>query len=505
MIVAVLPVGHFLAAVLSLAVPRIRRGLLVASLVADTVLIAFLAHAVLRTGTVKIVLGGWPRQLGIELGADWVSMAFCGLFLVIAAAVATYLWRAELRPYFFLLIHLLFGSILALLFARDLFNIYVILELLTLTSFLLVGYERAPAALWAALKYVVFSAVGMGLYLFGVAVVYAHTGALNLAVVATRIPAAPPPWAILAAALFVTGVGVKAGIFVFSLWLPDAYANASPAVSALLSGLAVNMGFVVLLRLSAVFPIGASLLVLGAITGIFGVIYTMFARDLNRMLAFSSLSQIGYVLIGAGVGATTGAVVYAVAHGLFKGLLFLAGGETVATSGHRRIADVTTGIIPIPARIGLLVGTLGIIGLPPTAGYIGKGLIHGNVPVQIIIGLISLGTVTAFSRLAPIFRFTHSRTASRGKTLAYAILAVPILFFYPIMVVADPTAAGYGLLSASGIGKALGLIAVGYLLCRVLSRTPVSAPVRIFRIEEGTLIVLAGFFLVFFLTWAHPF
>ncbi len=505
MIVAVLPVGHFLAAVLSLAVPRIRRGLLVASLIADTVLIAFLARAVLRTGAVRIVLGGWPRQLGIELGADWVSMAFCGLFLVIAVAVAAYLWREELHPYFFLLIHLLFGSILALLFARDLFNMYVILELLTLTSFLLVGYERAPAALWAALKYVMFSAVGMGLYLFGVAVVYAHTGALNLALVAARIPTAPPPWAILAAALFVTGVGVKTGIFVFSLWLPDAYANASPAVSALLSGLVVNMGFVVLLRLSAVLPIGGALLVLGAITGIFGVIYTIFARDLNRMLAFSSLSQIGYVLIGAGLGATAGAVAYAVAHGLFKGLLFLAGGEAVATSNHRRITDIIRGEVPLLARIGLLVGTLGIIGLPPLAGYIGKALIHGNVPVQIIIGLISLGTVIAFSRLVPLFRFAHSGTTSWDKALAYAILAVPILVFFPFVLAVDPAVAGYGLFSAAGVGKALGLIAVGYVLCRVLSRTPVSAPARIFRIEEGTLIVLAGFFLVFFLTWARPF
>lgn len=503
MIAAILPLWHFLIGVTSLAAPRGRKGLLVLSLVVDAVLIGVLAREVATTGAIRIVLGGWERTVGIEMSADWISLSFCGLFLALAGSVTAYTWHEELRAYFFLLLHLLFGSVLALLFANDLFSMYVILELLTLVSFLLVGYERKPEQLWTGLKYMFFAAFGMGIYLFGVGVVYGHLGTLNLSLIATRIPEHLPLWGVLAAAFLVAGAAVKAGIFVFSLWLPGAHASAHPAVSALLSGLVINMGVVVLLRLSAVFPIDLSLLVLGAITGIFGAIYAMFTDDLKRMLAFSTLSQIGYLLIGLGTGATAGAVTYAVAHGLTKGLLFLAGGAAVTAVGRRETPDLIQGEIPAPARAGLLIGTMGIIGLPPFAGYVGKTLISGNALVQLIIGLISLGTVIAFSRLVPMFRFTHSGKLDRGKVVSYAVLALPILFFLPLMYAVYPMTTEY--FSSLGIGEALGVIGVGYLLYRALSHMSVPLPTRVFRIEEGTVIVLAGLFLVFFLTWAGAF
>ena len=505
MILPILPLGHFLAAVLSLALPRGRRGLLVLSLVADAILIALLYRAVATMGAARIILGGWDRTVGIEMRADWVSLSFCGLFLALAVSTTAYLWREKLRPYFFMLIHILFGSILALLFSHDLFNMYVILELLTLTSFLLVGYERTPAELWAALKYLIFSAVGMGIYLFGVAVVYAHTGTLNLTLIAARIPAESSPWVILAAALLVTGVGVKAGIFIFSGWLPSAHASASPPVSALLSGLVINMGFVVLLRFSSIFPIALPLLVLGALTGVLGAAYAIFTSDIKRLLAFSTLSQVGYLLIGLGAGATGGAVAYAVAHGLFKGLLFLSGGEAVQATGHRKISDLAWKDVPITARVGLLVGTSAIIGLPPLAGFAGKALIHGDIPVQVTIGIISLATATAFSRVVPLFRFTHPGKPDGTKLLSYSILALPILFFLPFMRAVSPAIAGYNFSSLSGIGEALSLIGGGYLLYRALSHTALHLPTRIFRIEEGTLIILAGFLFVSFLVWAGAF
>ncbi len=504
MILAILPLGHFLAGVLSLALPRGRRVLLALSLVVDAVLIGILCREVGLTGGVRIVLGGWDRAVGIELAADWVSLSFCGLLLGLALSVTAYLWREELEAYFFLLVHLLFGAVFGLLFSRDLFNIYVVLELLTLASFLLIGYERKPAQLWNGLKYLFFSAFGMGIYLFGVGVVYGHLGSLNLEVIASRLPADLPPWGALAAALLVTGVAVKAGVFIFSLWLPGTYASAHPAVSALLSGLVINMGFVVLLRLAAVFPIEGALFVLGAGTGIVGAVYMIAAYDLNRLLAFSSLSQIGYLMLGLGSGAVGGAVAYAVAHGLFKGLLFLAGGEAVQSAGRRDIPGLVGKRIPVQARLGLLVGTLAIIGFPPLAGFAGKAVLSGgsgNVAFQVILGVISLGTVIAFSKLVPVFRSANTGKVAGEKAVAYAILALPILFSLPIMGALVPMGLWRRLLSPAAIAKPLFIIGLGFILYRTVFQRPFPLPARIFRLEEGSLLVLAGFFLVFLLVW----
>lgn len=504
MILAILPLGHFLAGVLSLALPRGRRVLLALSLVVDAVLIGILCREVALTEGVRIVLGGWDRAVGIELYADWVSLSFCGLFLGLALSVTAYLWKEELQAYFFLLLHLLFGSVLALLFSHDLFNIYVILELLTLVSFLLIGYERKPEQLWTGIKYLFFAAFGMGVYLFGVGVVYAHIGTLNLSVIASRLPADLPPWGVLAAALLVTGVAVKAGVFIFSLWLPDTYASAHPAVSALLSGLVVKMGFVVLLRLSMVFPIEGALFVLGAITGILGVVYMIAAYDFKRMIAFSSLSQIGYLMLGLGTGAIGGAVAYAVAHGLFKGLLFLAGGEAVRAAGARDIPGLVGKKIPMQARLGLLIGTLAIVGLPPLAGFAGKAILHGesgDVPFQVILGIISLGTVISFSKLVPVFRFANVGRIAWEKALSYAIIALPILFPLPIMGAFIPRSLWRHLLYPVAIVKPLVIIGLGFALHRAVFQRPFRLPERIFRLEEGTLIILSGFFLVFFLVW----
>ena len=505
-ILAILPLGHFLAGILSLALPRSRgrRALLVLSLMVDAVLISILYREIVVMGNVRIVLGGWDRAVGIELSADWVSLSFCGLFLGLAFSVTAYLWKEELQAYFFLLLHLLFGSVLGLLFSRDLFNIYVVLELLSLVSFLLIGYERKPEQFWTGLKYLFFATFGMGMYLFGVGVVYAHVGTLNLSMIAVRLPADLPPWGVLAAALLVTGVAVKAGVFIFSLWLPGTYSSSHPAVSALFAGLVSKMGFVVLLRLFSVFPIRGALFVLGAITGILGVAYMIATYDLKRMLAFSSLSQMGYLLLGLGTGAIGGAVAYAVAHGLFKGLLFLAGGEAVRTAEVRDIPGLVGRKIPVQSRLGLLIGTLAIMGLPPFAGFAGKAILYGEsegIPFQVIMGIISLGTVISFSKLVPVFRFVDIGEVVGEKALSYAIVAIPVLFFLPMMWAFVPRGLWRHLLNPIVISESLFIVGIGFILYRLISRYPLHLPERIFRLEEGVLVILSGFFLVFFLVW----
>ncbi len=508
MSVALLPVSHFLFAALSLAWKRQTRRLILLSLLIDAGLVGSLFARFSHGETISVVLGGWGREVGIELADDRYSLVFCILALLLATGVIAYLWNEQLRPYFYMLFHLLLGSVFALLFARDLFNIYVIMELLTLTSFLLVGYERKPYQIWASLKYLILASLGMSIYLLGVAVVYFHTGTLNLGLLAARIPTTTTPnWVILAASLLVVGIAIKSGIFIFSLWLPAAHASASPAISALLSGLVIKMGVVVLLRLAPVFPLSLPLEVLSAVTGLLGIIYAIYTYDIKRMLAFHTLSQIGYLILGIGIGSEleiAGSLEYAVGHGLFKGLLFLAAGAAVQATGRNDIPGLIANRsqIPIATRVGLLIGTMGIMGLPPLAGFCGKTLLSNgtNSPVmQAILVLLSIGTVISFAKLLPLFRLERGPSSPWPKTAAYVILGLPMVLFLPLTRLFLPIEQWRESFGTIPFLESALVVGAGLLLYRFLPKRWANLPQRIFRLEEGILVILSGFFLIYLL------
>ena len=509
MMVALLPLVHFGFAALSLAWGRVTRELILLSLVFDAVLVGLLSAGLSQGKPLVIVLGGWEKGIGIELAADRFSLGLTILVLLLGGAVVAYLWHERLRPYFFMLLHLLLGSVYTLVFARDLFNIYVILELLTLVSFLLVGYERKPYQIWASLKYLLLASLGLGIYLLGVAIIYYHTGTLNLGLVAARLVDQPnAPWVLLASSLLVTGVAVKSGIFIFSLWLPAAHSSATPAVSALLSGLVIKMGVVVLFRLTSAFSLSLPLLVLGSLTGLLGVIYAIFTYDLKRMLAFHTLSQIGYITLGIGIGSEigiAGSLEYIVGHGLFKGLLFLAAGAAVQTAGEGDIPGLIArrAKIPASARVALLVGTLGIMGVPPLAGFCGKSLLSAGVQspvIQTVLILISLGTVASFAKLIPLFRIERGPSSTWPVKLAFVILGLPIVLFLPLARLLVPAAQLSLSLHVLPFVKSLLAVGGGFLLYRLLSRRPFHLPQRIFRLEEAILVILSGFFLIYLLS-----
>jgi len=255
MILPLLPLSHAFLGFLSIAWGRSARATLICAFLFDAAAIGLYYAGSRWFGPVFV--GGWKGPVGIALAFDPVSLAFLILGVLLELAVAVYVWREQRRPYFFMLLHALFAAAYALILAQDLFNIYVILELLTLTSFLLVAYDRRARQVWASLKYLLLASLGMSLFLLGAAIAYGYTGSFNLAEIRTGIAGSPDgPWIAACAALLVAGVAVKAGIFSFSLWLPAAHSTASTAISALLSGFVINMGVVVLIRLDSVFRLG---------------------------------------------------------------------------------------------------------------------------------------------------------------------------------------------------------------------------------------------------------
>ena len=501
-----LPLLRFMFAILSISFARARKLLTIVSHVIDAVLLSQLVLSLVRATPEMVAVGGAPEGIGISLIGDQIGLTFAVLAWILSIAVSAYTWKDQLRPYFFLLLNLLIGSCYALSFTMDLFNAYLLFELLTLVSFLLVGYQRQPRQIWASLRYLVLSSLGMSIFLLGIGVVYAHCGCLDLAVLKTMLGTAPAePWMLLAGSLLVAGVAVKAGIFVFSLWLPSAHARAMPAVSALLSGLVIKMGVVELFRLAGVFPIQLPLIVLGAATGILGILYAINTHDAKKLLAFHTLSQIGYILIGFGAGtevARLGALSYAVAHGLFKSLLFLTIGEAAAHAGGSRLSVLVEGKQSIPwgTRIALLIAVLGIIGLPPLAGFSAKAILEDGLPttaLRLIMLLISIGTVMSFAKLTPVLFSRSTCRANRSRILSYAWLGAGIILFWPLSLLLVSPAINLHALSVPHIVEALVVIAVGGALYLLIRKKQFRLPEEIFRLETSPLVILVGFFLVY--------
>lgn len=502
-----LPLARFLFGALTIAIGRGHRVFLVLSLVVDAALIAGLC-TVLLGGTCAVTFGGWGSQHGISFSIDLISVTFAALGLALSAAVTVYTWRDKLRPSFAMLVHLLMGACYALAFTRDLFNAYVLFELVTLAGFLLVATGRRPRQIWASLRYLIFSSFALNIFLFGVAVVYAHVQSLDLDAVAAAVTQSPDaPWVRLAGALLFTGVAVKAGVFVFSLWLPLAHSQAPPAVSALLSGLVVKMGVVVLYRLSAAFPLRAPLIVCGGLTAILGIVYAAWSHDAKRVLAFHTLSQIGYLLIGFGAGtdaARFGALDYAVAHGLFKALLFLAVGEAAAIAGSSQLERLVAerGRLPRGTRVALAVGLLGIIGVPPLAGFAAKAVLESGIaslPVRTLLFITSAGTALSFAKLWPLVGGRSAARTTAPRAAAYGMLGAAVALFLPISRAMEPASVWAATLHAPAYIEALAAFAVGTAAYAWTRRVGPRLPERLFRLEEGVLLLLGGFFLVYLL------
>lgn len=509
MIAALIPLLHLLTSALCGVSGRMARWVAAASWAGSAGLIGLLATKVVAAGEVRYTLGGWPNRWGIELVADEPAIALLALLGLLHGCVYAFEWAGRREASFYVLLQVLVGAAAALTVSHDLFNIYVLLELMTLTSYLLVGFERRPAQLWASLKYLLLASFGMGLFLVGGAVVYEHAGTMNLGELAAVIRAAgDPPWVRLAGALLLTGVGVKSGIFVLSLWLPTAHASAPLAISALLSGVVVKMSVLEILRLAAIFPLAPAIWVLGAITGVLGAVYALFERDIKRMLAYHTLSQIGYALLalaGGSPAAAIAAVAYLVAHGLFKALLFLGTGLAARHVGSAHIGRLVAArdALPRTAVLALFVGTLGIIGWPPLDGFWAKELIGAccdSMATRVMLTVLALGTAASFAKLLPLFG-VHRResdecergTANRGEMVAIGVLIAGVLFFgwsTPWWISGLRLSAAKLMLDA---GRAVLIAGAGWLTYALLKKRWVALPRAIFSTEEGVLAVLLVF------------
>jgi proton-translocating NADH-quinone oxidoreductase chain N len=427
----------------------------------------------------------------IHLRMDGLSLLLAGIALALSTLVALfsgpYLAREDGEEKYYALLCALAGTMIGLGCANDLFNLWVWFEAMAISSYLLVAfYHTQQDALEAGVKYLIQSAVGSVLVLLGIAIVFANTGTLSLDYI--RAGGSSSPMLMAAGALFLIGFGVKTALVPMHTWLPDAHSQAPSGISAMLSGVVIEAGLVALLRslgaLSRVTPAwGVLLLAFGTLNMLFGNLMALRQTQVKRLLAYSSLAHVGYMLLGIGIAVTfhlvdgaQGGLFHLLNHGIMKGLAFLAAGAFlyalyISRGDHSPllVSDLAGAARRYPlAAFALSVAVLGLGGLPPLAGFMSKwqifvaGFATKNVWIYALVIFAALNSLLSLGYYAPLvnqmYRHQPSAAVESGKAIPLAInipllvlaLAVVILGLWPSLVSGLTAPAGSALLAAFG-------------------------------------------------------
>ncbi len=420
-------------------------------------LIAALAglFQVLSGGELRYFLGGWPPPIGIEYVLDPLSafiaavVVFIGLIAVIYPPQAG-LYQAPRKgiPLYGLLMLLLAG-LTGVVVTGDLFNLFVFLEIYSIASYALItlGGDRAVVA---SFRYLILGTIGGGFYLLGVGFLYFSTGSLNMADVAQRLPAIyDSPAVMAAAALIVVGMGIKMALFPLHVWLPDAHTYAPPVVAAILASIQVEVAAYVVIRMfltvfqpqyfSEWLPVTSLIGWFGAVGIIVGSVMAIAQRDFKRMLAYSTVGQIGYIGLGIGLAnplGLIGALLHILNHAFMKSCLFLVAGGVLHQTGLREISRFAGLGRRMPLMMAAFtVAALSMVGIPPTCGFFSKWyLVLGSIDagnwVFIAVILVSslLNAVYFFRVIEKVYAAPPSGEAVvEQATEPSARILVPIL------------------------------------------------------------------------------
>lgn len=453
----ILPIMLPLIGAIGAALLRGRWGSILAVTVAGgtTAINGWILQRAISLGPQVYQVGGWAPPQGIVLVADQLSalLAVTAAGVALAAAIYTLSTGEQRdRPLFHALFLLLLTALCGVFLTGDLFNLYVFMEMVILASIILLAMANRPVA-EVTFKYTLISALGSTLLLISIALIYAEMGTLNMADIARRVDATPAtairPFVII---LMLMVFLLKAGALPFHFWLPDAHSAAPSAISSMLSGVLVKVGIYGILRITTLlFPGTLALGIVGAlgiVSAIFGALAALANDDLKRLLAYSTIANVGLILaaIGWGTGAAlAAALIHTVNHALIKGSLFLSGGY-LAERFHTHSLQRLQGVAGLTPGIALLfgIGAVALAGLPPTAGFVSKltllraGWMAGDwlllAGIVLASGLSIVYSLRVFIRLCwgetpPSLHTAEGQVPSkRWSALASALLVALILW-----------------------------------------------------------------------------
>ena len=374
---------------------------------------------VLTGSVISYELGGWAPPWGIEYRIDAANALVALIVSGIAAVTLPYALLSVVKEIpekqhslFYAAFMLCLTGLLGITHTGDIFNLFVFLEISSLSSYALISLGKKRQALTAAYQYLIMGTIGATFFLIGVGLLYAMTGTLNMADLAQRLPALYDHRTVHTAFAFImVGFALKLALFPLHLWLPNAYTYAPSVVSAFLSATATKVAVYVMLRV--IFSVfGFSFIEdtptdeLFLLLCVFGVLlmsfYAIKQQDSKRLLAYSSVAQVGYMMIGVGFGSklgVTATLVHIFNHALMKGALFMAIGAIVYRIGSSRIEHFAGLGKHMPWTFAaIVIGGLSLIGVPGTAGFISKWyLVLAAIEKQqwLIVIVILVGSLLA--------------------------------------------------------------------------------------------------------------
>ena len=371
--------------------------------------------------------------------------------------------------YYYPLLMLMTAGVIGIGLSKDIFNLYLFFELMAISSYALVAFRRdEPEPVEAGFKYIVMSGAGTALGLFGVSILFRHTGTLDLDMIQQSIMAMEGVSRpiVTAAAFIIVGFGVKAAMVPLHTWLPDAHSAAPSGISAMLSGIVIQAGLFTMLKIiltmtSMDIPFGLTLAVFAVLTMTLGNVLAFVQKDIKRMLAYSSIAQMGYILLGIGIGlqyndgigvdvarlGLTGGLFHIVTHAFMKGLAFLCAGAFIHVLGTRNISEMRGLGHKMPlAAIAFTIALLALGGAPPFSGFMSEWMIFSAglqaissigwwgmffAVAAVLNGLLSLGYY--LPTIMTLFLGGGSEKVRNAKDVGVA-MAIPMIIMVLITI-----------------------------------------------------------------------
>jgi multicomponent Na+:H+ antiporter subunit D len=395
-----------------------------ATISAQLVMAIFILRHVLTVGVIHYWLGGWRPPWGIEYVVDALNGYVLVILLFLSLMCVLYSKRSILHKIeerkvvtFYTIFQLMVSGLCGVVVTGDVFNMYVLFEVASLTSYALIAVAGGKG-LKASFNYLVLGSVGICFYLLGVGFLYSVTGSLNMKDIAILLPPLYHNRIVLTAFVFIlVGLGIKMALFPLHTWLPDAHSYAPAEISAMLSGIIIEVGTYAFLRISfSVFtveflkqvPIFEVISWLAAVAMIYGSILAIAQYNLKRMLAYSSVANMGYIMLGVGLSTSTTlgltpALMHILNHALMKACMFLVAGAFIYKFDLWEMTDFRGLGRKMPyTSLAFILASLSMIGLPPSVGFVTK--------VYLALACLEAGqfpfiAVIFFSTLLMVFYF----------------------------------------------------------------------------------------------------
>lgn len=448
--------GAFLVEIFGSRNKTVRNILAVgAAAIAFAEIVALIKPVMIDGKVISYWMGNWEPVNGYAIGIgyeiDQLNLFFALLvvstFLFSGIYSLKYMERDHHLGHYYTLYLMLSGSVLGLVLTGDIFNMFVMIEIMTFACVALAAFRsQQKGALEASFKYLVIGSMGSSFTLFGITLLYAQCHTLNMAQLSSILSTTHTPTTTLALGMLVAGFGVKAYLVPFHTPAADSYTVAPASVSMMFSGMVNKAGVYGMIRLLYIIfrsmdstAVQTLLTVIGAVTMFVGVTMALSQHDFKRLLAFHSISQIGYVITAAGLGTAlglTGGLFHAMNHTLFKGLLFLCAGAVFYATGSTNLDELGGLSKRMPkTTICFLVGAFSIAGLPPFNGFASKWMIYqatyekavttghiGYALVTVVALVVSVMTLASFIKVTQAVFFGQTPlTCRKAKEVPFAM------------------------------------------------------------------------------------